>query len=274
MMGFKRYQYRIPLSGWSLLGGILLALTSCDTLTPIDESKSTDPFLTALSIQPGDIQFDRLRDGIKDTTITYRVSVQTLSGKPLSSAPLYLLIDTDLNKTLFSGSLSSFNASTASYSSSFSLQTNTGVFKNLELVVYALSGSQQLGNRIVRKLSLAGIPGFKPVIADARINPALVTIPASGQAPKPIIFQADVRDADGLDNIAQVYMSIRSLVNGNIVSTRSLKLLSSSGTLRTYSDTLQVASTNSPDRYRVSFYADDKSGLRSDSLFKELEFIR
>lgn len=269
-----RISSRIPVGFWVVWGGVLLLLASCDPLTPIDEQPQADPYLTALSVQPGDLQFDRVRDGVKDTTILYRISVQSLSGKPLAMAPQYLLVDTDLNKTLITGAITTFNASTATYSTSFSIQTNTNVFKNMELVVYALTGSQQLGNRIVRKLSLAGIPGIKPVIADARINPASVTIPASGQAPKPILFQADVRDADGLDNIAQVYMTIRSLVNGNIVATRSLKLLSSSSSQRTYADTLQVASTNNPDRYRVAFYADDKSGLRSDSLFKELEFIR
>lgn len=270
----SRISSRIPIRVWVVLGGMLLLLASCDPLTPTDAQPQADPYLTALTVQPGDLQFDRLRDGVKDTTILYRISVQSLSGKALAVAPQYLLIDTDLNKTLITGAVSTFNASTATYSTSFSIQTNTNVFKNMELVVYALSGSQQLGNRIVRKLSLAGIPGIRPVIADARINPATVTIPVSGQSPKPIIFQADVTDADGLDNIAQVYMTIRSLVNGNIVATRSLKLLSSSSSLRTYADTLQVASTNSPDRYRVAFFADDKSGLRSDSLFKELEFIR
>jgi len=273
-MGILMYKKRLSILRLGSLCGLLLILASCDSLTLTDQESNPDSYLTNLSVQPGDIQFDRARDGIKDTTIIYRVRVQSLSGKPLLSAPQYMLIDTDLNKTLKTGSMTTFTASTATYETSFTLQTNTSLFKNVELVVYALSGSQQLGNRIVRKLSLSGVPGIKPVIADARITPATVTIPGSGQAPKPILFQADVRDADGLDNIAQVYMTIRSLVNGNIVATRTLKLLSSSSSMRTYADTLQVASTNNPDRYRIAFFADDKSGLRSDSLFKELEFIR
>lgn len=232
------------------------------------------PRIADLMITPGDLQFDRERDGVKDTTIQFVLSVQNVDAGPLAQPPILILNDLDLGARRIEKDLADYDAGANRYSTTFELETNTNLFRNFELVVFAVNSEQELGNRIVRLLSFSGIPGIKPTIVDATITPATAQIPATGQAARRIDFVADVADEDGLDNIDQVFMRLISETTGPLGTPFLMTAGTETGAIRRYTTTLEINSSNSPDKIRVLFYADDRAGLRSDTLYRSLEIIR
>ena len=253
---------------------LTLAVISCDETPGANSLEITPPQLTDMTLSPGDLQFDREIDGVKDTLIRFDISVKNKDSRQLDFAPEVIINDTDNNILFNTYELDSYDASTGRYSGSFSIQTNTNLFKNFEIIVFARNSEQELGNRIVRKLKLSGIPGIKPIIQTATITPAVAQIPLAGQPARRIDFVADVFDEDGLDNIEQVFMRLISETTGPLGTPFLLTPGSLSGTARSYSTTLEIGSSNSPDKIQVLFYADDKAGLRSDTLYRSLEIIR
>ncbi len=227
-----------------------------------------------MELTPGDLQFNRDRDGVKDTTIQFTLSVRNLDGRPLDNPPVLILNDLDLDVKRFDQELSTYDAATNRYSTNFELSTNTNLFRNFELIVYAVNSEEELGNRIVRILKFSGIPGIKPVVANAIITPAVAQIPLAGQPARRIDFVAEVSDADGLDNIDQVFMRLVSETTGPLGTPFLMTAGSETGSLKRYTTTLEISSSNSPDKIRVLFYADDRAGLRSDTLYRSLEIVR
>jgi hypothetical protein len=251
-----------------------MALASCDETPGVNAFDTPPPRIADMELTPGDLQFDRIRDGVKDTTIQFSLSVRNLDAGPLANPPILILNDVDLGIKRFDRELTTYNATTNRYSTTFSLATNTNLFRNFELIVYAVNSEDELGNRIVRILKFSGIPGIKPVIANATITPAQAQIPAAGQAARRIDFVADVSDADGVDNIDQVFMRLVSETTGPLGSPFLMTAGTVTGNLKRFTTTLEINSSNSPDKIRVLFYADDRAGLRSDTLYRSLEIIR
>jgi hypothetical protein len=227
-----------------------------------------------MELSPGDLQFDRDLDGVKDTTIQFTLSVRNLDLGELDNPPMLTLNDLDLGVKRFDQELATYDATTNRYSTSFTLSTNTNLFRNFELIVYAVNNENELGNRIVRVLKFSGIPGIKPVVADASITPAVAQIPLAGQPARRIDFVADVTDEDGLDNIDQVFMRLVSETTGPLGSPFLMTAGAETGNVKRYTTTLEINSSNSPDKIRVLFYADDRAGLRSDTLYRSLEIVR
>jgi hypothetical protein len=251
-----------------------VALASCDDTPGVNALNNAPPRITDLQVNPGDLQFDRVRDGVKDTTIQFTLSVKNLDTKPLDNPPVLIVNDLDLGVKRFDQEVYTYNASTNRYSTTFSLTTNTNQFRNFELIVYAVNSEYELGNRIVRILKFAGIPGIKPVVVNASITPAVAQIPAVGQAARRIDFVAEVSDADGVDNIDQVFMRLVSETTGPLGSPFLMTAGTVTGNVKRYTTTLEISSSNSPDKIRVLFYADDRAGLRSDTLYRSLEIVR
>ncbi len=260
-----------------LLSGILLviaALASCDETPGANALDNRPPRITEMVLLPGDLHFDRDRDGVKDTTIQFTLSVRNLDAGPLDNPPILTLYDLDLGTKRFDQVLATYDASKNRYSTTFTLSTNTNLFRNFELVVYAVNNENELGNRIVRILKFSGIPGIKPVVVNATITPAVAQIPLAGQPARRIDFVAEVSDDDGLDNIDQVFMRLVSETTGPLGTPFLMTAGSVTGTVKRYTTTLEIGSSNSPDKIRVLFYADDRAGLRSDTLYRSLEIIR
>lgn len=252
----------------------LLALASCDETPGVNALDNAPPRIADLELTPGDLQFDRVRDGAKDTTIRFTISVRNIDIGPLDNPPILTLNDLNLGAKRFDQELSAYNTSTNRYSTTFTLSTNTNQFRNFELIVYAVNNENELGNRIVRKLTFSGIPGLKPVVANASVTPAIAQIPLAGQAARRIDFVADVSDADGLDNIDQVFMQLVSETTGPLGSPFLMTAGAVTVNLKRYTTTLEINNSNSPDKIQVLFYADDRAGLRSDTLLRSLEIIR
>ena len=253
---------------------LLVALASCDETPGVNALDNAPPRIADLELTPSDLQFDRIRDGVKDTTILFNISVRNIDVGPLDNPPILILNDLDLGVKRFDQELTTYNATTNRYSTTFTLSTNTNLFRNFELIVYAVNSEEELGNRIVRILKFSGIPGIKPLVANATITPAIAQIPLAGQAARRIDFVADVSDADGVDNIDQVFMRLVSETTGPLGTPFLMTAGSVTGNLKRYTTTLEINSSNSPDKIRVLFYADDRAGLRSDTLFRNLEIIR
>ena len=249
-------------------------MASCDETPGVNALDNPPPRIADLVITPGDLQFDRERDGVKDTTIQFVLSVRNVDAGPLAQPPILILNDLDLGARRIEKELADYDAGANRYSTTFELETNTNLFRNFELVVFAVNTEQELGNRIVRLLSFSGIPGIKPTIVDATITPATAQIPATGQAARRIDFVADVADEDGLDNIDQVFMRLISETTGPLGTPFLMTAGTETGAARRYTTTLEINSSNSPDKIRVLFYADDRAGLRSDTLYRSLEIIR
>lgn len=249
-------------------------MVSCDETPGVNALDNPPPRIADLMITPGDLQFDRERDGVKDTTIQFVLSVRNVDVGPLAQPPILILNDLDLGARRIEKELADYDAGTNRYSTTFELESNTNLFRNFELVVFAVNTEQELGNRIVRLLSFSGIPGIKPTIVDATITPATAQIPATGQAARRIDFVADVADEDGLDNIDQVFMRLISETTGPLGTPFLMTAGTETGGTRRYTTTLEINSSNSPDKIRVLFYADDRAGLRSDTLYRSLEIIR
>lgn len=249
-------------------------MASCDETPGVNALDNPPPRIADLVITPGDLQFDRERDGVKDTTIQFVLSVRNVDVGPLAQPPILILNDLDLGARRIEKELADYDAGANRYSTTFELETNTNLFRNFELVVFAVNTEQELGNRIVRLLSFSGIPGIKPTIVDATITPATAQIPATGQAARRIDFVADVADEDGLDNIDQVFMRLISETTGPLGTPFLMTAGTETGATRRYTTTLEINSSNSPDKIRVLFYADDRAGLRSDTLYRSLEIIR
>lgn len=243
-----------------------LALASCDETPGVNLRENPPPQLTQFSITPGDVQFQRETDGVKDTTIVFQMSVGHHGGA-LDMPPEYILTDTDTELTLDTGTLSDYDAASGRYSGGFSMSTNTNLFRNFEIVVFARNGEQELGNRIVRKLSLRGIPGIRPLMDSATVDPDTVTRPPSGSTEDiGILFSSVVLDEDGPDNVDQAYLSLISLTTGPVGTPIVLTRGSADGNKVSFSTQLFINANNSADEYRILFFADDKSGLRSDTL--------
>ena len=253
---------------------LLLATASCDETPGVNMLDNPPPRISDLTLTPGDLQFDRDRDGVKDTTISFTLSVKNLDSTPLDNPPLLTLNDLDLGAKRFDQELADYNASTNRYSTTFTLQTNTNLFRNFELIVYAVNNENELGNRIVRILKFSGIPGIKPVVANATITPAVAQIPLAGQPARRIDFVAEVSDEDGLDNIDQVFMRLVSETTGPLGTPFLMTAGNATNGTKRYTTTLEINSSNSPDKIQVLFYADDRAGLRSDTLYRSLEIIR
>lgn len=251
-----------------------LQFTSCDESPGINSFDIQAPQLTELSLNPGDITFSRQIDGVKDTLIRYELSVKNKLGGPLNPPPQFYITDNDLKTRIKEGEISNFNSNNQTYSTQFSIQSNTNLFRSFTVTVFALNSENELGNRITRTFKLSGIPGLKPIISEATITPSRAQIPAVGQAAQRIDFTADVQDPDGLDNIESVFMRLISETTGPLGSPFQLTAGSSTGNTRRYSTSFEINSSNSPDKVSVLFYADDKSGLRSDTLIRNLEIIR
>jgi hypothetical protein len=257
-----------------LLFFVALAVTACDEVPGINNLDKSPPQLTELTLSPGDITFSRQFDGVKDTIITYQLSVKNKLGGPLDSPPQYYITDNDLKARIKEGEITNFNPSAQTYTTSFTISSNTNLFRNFTLTVYALNNENELGNRITRTFKLSGVPGIKPLISDAAITPSRAQIPAAGQAALRIDFTADVQDPDGVDNIESVFMRLISETTGPLGSPFLLTAGATTGNTRRYSTSFEINSGNSPDKVRVLFYADDKSGLRSDTLVRNLEIVR
>jgi hypothetical protein len=249
-------------------------LASCDEAPGVNAFDNPPPRITDMVISPGDLQFDRDSDGVKDTTIQFTISVRNLDVGPLEYPPQLILNDIDLGVKRFDQELSTYDATTNRYSTTFTLTTNTNQFRNFELIVYAVNSENELGNRIVRILKFLGIPGIKPVVVNATITPAVAQIPIAGQPARRIDFLAEVADEDGLDNIDQVFMRLVSETTGPLGTPFLMTAGSVTGNLKRYTTTLEINSSNSPDKIRVLFYANDRAGLRSDTLYRSLEIIR
>jgi len=259
---------------FTLLLIIAAGVIACDETPGINSIELKPPQLTELILNPGDISFDRQKDGVKDTLIKYQISVKIKNGGSLDSPPQYFITDNDSKARVKEGEITIFDPVNQKYSTSFSIQSNTNLFKSFTVTVYALNSENELGNRITRTFKLSGIPGLKPIISDANINPSRAQIPASGQPALRIDFTADVRDPDGLENIEIVFMRLVSETTGPVGSPFQLTAGTITASTRRYSTSLEINSSNSPDKYRVLFYADDKAGLRSDTLIRNLEIIR
>jgi len=270
---YKRVFYLLRRQILALLV-LSLFVHTCDETPGINSLDIAPPQLTDMTLSPGDLQFDREIDGVKDTLIRFDISVRNKDNRPLDFSPEVIINDTDNNILYNVYELDSYDTSTGRYSGSFSIQTNTNLFKNYEIIVFARNSEQELGNRIIRKLRILGIPGIKPIIQSATITPAIAQIPLAGQPARRIDFVANVFDEDGLENIEQVFMRLISETTGPLGTPFLLTPGSLSGAARSYSTTLEIGSSNSPDKIQVLFYADDKSGLRSDTLYRSLEIIR
>ncbi len=251
-----------------------LLITACDEPPGINNLDIRPPELTELVLNPGDITFNRQIDGIKDTLIRYRITVKNKIGGPLDSPPQYYVTDNDLKTRIKEGELSEFNPAQQTYAADFAIQSNTNLFRSFTVIVYAVNSENELGNRITRNFKLSGVPGLKPIITQANITPSRAQIPAVGQAALRIDFAADVQDPDGIDNIESVFMRLISETTGPLGSPFQLTAGSTTGNTRRYSTSFEINSSNSPDKVRVLFYADDKSGLRSDTLIQHLEIVR
>lgn len=247
-----------------------MVLTCCDS-TPLLVS-DTDPVaqLTDFQIDPGDIQFDRVIHGVTDTMLTFRISVSHHGTKP-DVTPQFVLRNDGSNNALQSGFMSVYDENTKRFSGSFQFSTNTNLFHELNLLVFAASESE-LSNRINRKISIKGIPGSNPEILDATINPNPVTLPSAGSIL--VIFNAKIADDDGIDNIRSVYFRMESLNTGPLGSAFMMKPGVVEDGYQIYADTLTITSTNNPDRIRVTFFAEDKSDLQATAVERILEIVR
>jgi hypothetical protein len=257
------------------IASIALFYSACDN--PIlNESDGT---LTVQSFQlsPSSFQFSE-SDGIRDTTVTVTFTVQ-IDGEPDSTKTGFSL--SLGNETIASGPLTQ-TQTPGVYTAQTELTFSTLSFSTFRAYVYAYD-QRNYGNSIERKLKVQGILTAPPEIIEVN-NPEEVQIPASGQTQ--ITFTARVVHPFAQELIQRVAFFIVDSQNRRLPDSNSSFEMFDDGVTNlsegrndeaandsVYTRVLFANENNTPENYRIFYFALDKAGQSSDTLETILRFV-
>lgn len=229
------------------------------------------PSVLNFEITPSKIAFDAVLDGQKDTTITFSLQVDAFDLDK-NAKPMYYFFINDEDEPRHTGEFALVENSPNTYKTTTNIVTNTYTYINYKVLVTPGDVETSRGNYIQSIITQTGVPLNAPVIMETNA-PITVTIP-TGDEVKQVFFTAKVIDADGQDNIENVYLNFRN-ADGTLLLPQPYIMLDD-GKINVSGDkiagdsvftkALSINSSNSPNNRTALYWVIDKGGLSSDTL--------
>lgn len=253
-----------------LSGGILI-WQSCDSTTSPENPLTDQPSLTNLTINPSLVQFEKEKDGFRDTTLTVVISAVIQSTQDMNP-PRFSVLNKNSGELIIEGELSQAESNDETYIASAEINTTTT--SNENFIINVILDTPQ-NSYAQTTFSVRGFPNIEPEIIYAK-NSAEVQIPNDDEV-IPVRFEAKVTDEDGQDNISGVYIEFLN-EDGTKLIPNPNQLLddgqnsnpSDSGDEiagdSVYTIRFFVDSTNTPNMRTAQYYALDETGLSSDTV--------
>ncbi|HKJ34117.1 MAG TPA: hypothetical protein VKA34_19960 [Balneolales bacterium] len=267
------------------LVGVFLLFYACNDSTSISSIHTQQAVLTKASINPQKINFASI-NASKDTSVTITLTATVSDTSVLRDHPHYTVSDVQSDSTIARGTLTDFNPATSTYQTTYSLKIKTTDIAEYQIFIYGIDKQNKMTNTFRSTVTIYGTTGKPPVILSVN-NPDTVQIP-TGSNVNYFDFKAKATDPDGQNNIDSVLVNLVSKNSGKPLNGSPFQLFDDGGTQTignsnsgdvikgdsVYTRRFQINSSNTPDKFTVSYYAVDKTGLHSDTTVTHLVFVK
>ncbi|MEO1023417.1 MAG: hypothetical protein AAFW89_12810 [Bacteroidota bacterium] len=263
-----------------LAGAFFLVVSACDEVPESTSGIEQTGTITRFEYQPSSIQFSSDTDGIKDTTISFDLSLSV--GQSFDGLRANFEIFSSLQtEPVASGIFEPADPENpTSFTAEVSYPLNT--VETQDLVFVATLNNPNSGFA-TGNVNIIGAINNPPEILEVD-NPEQVTIPSPGEGPLVVLFEAKVTDAQGQASIDRVLLNFFDIDQEEFLLTTPVALLDNgvqSGVAfdlaaadSIFTTPFSINSSNNPDELEVLYWAIDNGGLSSDTVRTAFRIVR
>lgn len=256
---------------------ILAGIIACDETPGIVDVTKQQPVLTHLELSPAKVTFVR-QDGVKDSLITFELSVLLDNEEPLETPPTATFGPKGSGEMLTSETLSDFNPDTFRYSGQITYPFNTTTFADYTIYVSAVLPGGSISNMTQADVKIRGFATGLPEIEYTE-HPDTVYIPSAGQDANEFLITAKAAHPDGLNMIRSVNLELFDK-DDNRIGSRKFNMFDD-GTHGdqqpndgVYSKGFEIGPDNQPDEVTIRIYAVDNFDAVSDTVITQMAIVR
>ena len=257
-------------------------MVGCGEDVPTQPTENITHEIISVQVSPQNITFNQDL-GVKDSTIVLSIAGTYKRMNVVDEFPVtfrYEMTRKSDSATIRSGEFE-LNESTATFSTSFDLETNTTDFNDYLIYIYGTREDLVVSNTAQSTVKIRGFTAGLPEILAVN-NPDTVLIPSSGN--NPFALMAKATHPNGQSLIDRVLVDIRDQ-NDNLLAGSPFTLFDDGGAGNSnsgdaiaadsiYTRAFNIGSSNNPDVYQLFYHAIDNLGASSDTIQSQMVIKR